>query len=143
MYTGSKGGDMPEESDQAIDLYIFRKAHGVFPEERWKWDWETWDPIIKQVYRGEVKAKDLLCPVCGQATLYDYYLIGHLRRNPEGSDERIFVGDCFIGCHSCKIQMRAYGEAPRWARETDIVWVSESARQRAEAEWLNVRKSAR
>lgn len=117
---------------QLVDLYIFRKANEASPEERWKWDWKIWDPLIKQIYQGKARVQDLSCPICNQKTLYDYYLVSHLKRNPENKDEPIYVGDCFIGCQSCEIQKRAYGEAPRWVKENDVTWVSESARQHAE-----------
>ena len=124
---------MSKEPDYPYDLYIYRKYRDVPVEDRWKWNWENWDPLIDQIFHGEVKPDELSCPICDQKTIYSCFLIGRLRFLPERNNEKVYVGNIFIGCLNCNIQKRYQGEAPPWAKESDIVWVSEKARKTAEA----------
>ena len=56
--------------------------------------------------------------------------------------KKIYVGDIFIGCHSCQIQKRHFGEAPTWAGEKDIIWVSEKAERLAKTSWKQEKQNS-
>jgi len=118
-----------------IDLWLWHKAGEVPEHEKWKWQWELWDPVMDQVFNGQSAIEEIACPVCGRKDLYTYFMAFHILRSTTGG-RRVYVGDRWWGCYGCRIQKRDYGLLPSWLKDEDIVWASEKAREKAEQDWV-------
>lgn len=131
---------MPKSVEGPIDLGLWRKRKEAPKSEWWKWDWErTWAPLFGRFYRGEAGIKDLECPVCGQKELYAYFEVFQIARHTSKDEGRpVYVANRYFGCHACETQTRSFGEVPRWAKNEDIHWVSEDAKQDAERDLAQI-----
>ncbi len=123
---------MSNNTKSSVDLNLWRKRDNAPEHERWKWYRDTWDPVINKVYTGEKNIKDLGCPVCGQKELYAYFEVFHIAKRASTEEKQpVYVANRYFGCHSCKTQIRDFGEVPRWVKGEDINWVSKEAREDA------------
>lgn len=130
---------MPVSKTHPIDLWLWRKAGEVPEEEKWKWRWGLWDAIIEQVFNGEVDVRNVACPICGQKTLYAYFMAFRLSRRST-SARREYIGDRWWGCYACEVQKRDYGLLPAWVDDEDVVWASEKAKEWAEQHWAKIKE---
>ena len=122
---------MADKEEYPLDLYIFRKWKDASESDRWKWSWSIWDPIMESVFHERAKIEDLECPVCGKQDLYTCLLAYRLLVKSPEMTNIVYIGDRFVGCHSCVVQKRDYGEFPEWTKEKDVIWVSERAKNDA------------
>ena len=120
---------MENRIESPIDLDLYHQRLNVDKNEKWKWSWELWDPIINKLFADRMAVNNISCPVCGKKTLYSFYLASHLKKklNPV-----IFIGERRFGCSSCRIQLRDYGETPIWLEESEVYWASRKGKERAE-----------
>lgn len=116
------------------DLSLWQKSKSAPQSERWKWDWNTWRPILQKLFAGEEKLSDLECPVCGKKELYAYFLAVSAANtdSDETGGEQVYIADRWFGCHACQTQVRDRGEIPSWVRKEDVKWASDKLRKRAE-----------
>lgn len=126
-----------------IDLDLWRMVKHAPDSEKWKWDWGTWDPIIRPILAnkpamgaisaGKIDFKELLCPVCGTQHVYAYFLAVDIATHSSQESLRpVFIGDRWFGCDNCNTQVRDRGELPAWMNMEDIVWALEEFKTRAQ-----------
>jgi len=96
---------MPVAKAHPIDLWLWQKAKNAPKSELWKWSWDIWDTVFYLVFYGEATAQDMRCPVCGARRLYVYFLAFRLSLSESTESRRVYVGDRWIGCHACDIQV--------------------------------------
>jgi hypothetical protein len=116
-----------------IDFNLWRRAKTAPESEWWKWDWDTWSPIISQILGDEETIQKLECPVCGKKKLYAYFLAVDIAAQASNKEGRpVYIADRWFGCYACQTQVRDRGELPQWVKDKDIRWASEDLKKSAE-----------
>lgn len=122
---------MAEEKRYPVDIGLWRRRRQASKEDRWKWSFDLWDPIIEKIIyaeNGEI-IQELNCPVCGSSDLYAYFIVRDLNVTSRDEGRLIFSSERWFGCHSCQTQVRDLGILPSWVDFGDIVWGTETVRE--------------
>ncbi len=116
---------MSNSTNRPIDLSLWAKVMDAPKDEKWKWGWDIWAPVVDRIFRGE-SLGDLECPVCGNKTLYACFVATDLDI-PDSLAEhrRVYVAERWFGCDHCQTQMRDWGQIPRWVKDEDVKWGTE------------------
>ena len=114
-----------------IDLSLWKKVSNIDRSEKWKWSWDTWDPVIEKLFANEAAITNINCPVCGNTSLYAFYVATRLKKPYE---PLTFIGDRYFGCHICHIQKRDIGETPNWLEISEVYWATRNKKKEAEQE---------
>jgi len=120
---------MAEQTSESAWLDLWKKQTAAPQEEKWKWSWKTWRPVVEKLMEGPIE--DVTCPVCGQRALRYHFVIVHRLESEEG--ER-YVADLWIGCEACAVQHHSRGLFPEWIEPESVEWAGPLRRRLAQSD---------